>query len=339
MLTFEEIILPSQKKLFNKLRQEYSSEICVFQSKSYILVKGEAPVMLVAHLDTVHKSPVQTICKSDSGNIWMAPQGIGGDDRCGVYGITKIHRQAQVKPWLLFTCDEEIGGVGASGFSKSILGRNNKIMEHLSQLKYIVELDRKGSNDAVYYDCANQDFEDYITSKGFKTAYGSFSDISVVAPDLGIAAVNLSSGYYNAHTQHEYINVKQLEGVIARVTAMVNESVQESVPQFEYIELQRKYDYWGLNANYRKYYGWDWYNDVYGSKTDKSKVGDWSNVKTDSKTVELTPYSELPELIQDAYNELLFLYTREELDEFRADCGDEAIVDLYEDEVESGALQ
>ncbi len=334
MLTFEEIIMSSQKKLFNKLRQEYSPEICAFQSKSFILVKGEAPVMLVAHLDTVHKNTVQTICKSDNGNIWMSPEGIGGDDRCGVYGISKIHSQAQVKPWLLFTCDEEIGGVGAAGFTKNVMGRNNKIQEKLSKLKYIVELDRNGSNDAVYYDCANTDFEAYITSKGFKTAYGSFSDISVIAPELEIAAVNISSGYYNAHTQHEYINIKHLEDAITKIVKMVNESVQESIPQYEYDEMSSKYGMLNLNGEYRKYYGWDWYDNWY----DDGKLENWSGVKAEKKTVELTPYSELPELVKDAYNELLFLYTREELDEFRIELGDDAIVSLYEDEVVRGAL-
>ncbi|MBO6179870.1 MAG: hypothetical protein J6O04_11890 [Selenomonadaceae bacterium] len=44
------------------------------------------------------------------------------------------------------------------------------------------------------------DFKNYITLKGYRTAFGSFSDISVIAPALDVAAVNLSSGYYYAHT-------------------------------------------------------------------------------------------------------------------------------------------
>ena len=53
-------------------------------------------------------------------------------------------------------------------------------------------------------------FEAYITGKGFTTAIGSFSDISLIAPELGVAAVNFSSGYYNAHTLHEFIDVNEL---------------------------------------------------------------------------------------------------------------------------------
>ena len=69
----------------------------------------------------------------------------------------------------------------------------------------------------MFYRCANKDFETYITGKGFKFAQGSFSDISLIAPELGIAAVNLSSGYYHAHTLHEYINRKELDETIGRV--------------------------------------------------------------------------------------------------------------------------
>ena len=69
--------------------------------------------MLVAHLDTVHSQRVHDICKSDDGNILMSPQGIGGDDRCGVFALCNIFQSAQIKPWLLFCCNEEVGGVGA----------------------------------------------------------------------------------------------------------------------------------------------------------------------------------------------------------------------------------
>ena len=138
----------------------------------------------------------------------MSPQGIGGDDRCGVFALVKIYLSAQVKPWLLFTCDEEVGGLGAQYFCQ--LHSQGLLPNELDALKFIVEIDRKGKNDAVYYDCDNPDFEAYIAGKGFTTALGSFSDISLIAPELGVAAVNLSSGYYNAHTLHEFINVKEV---------------------------------------------------------------------------------------------------------------------------------
>ena len=49
-----------------------------------------------------------------------------------------------------------------------------------------------------------QILKSFIESTGyFKTAWGSVSDISTIAPALGVAAVNLSSGYFDEHTTRE----------------------------------------------------------------------------------------------------------------------------------------
>ena len=217
------------------MRYKYRGKKVFFADNNFILVRGETPVMLVAHLDTVHKNPVKVICKSVDGNILMSPQGIGGDDRCGVYALTRIYELSRVKPWLLFTCDEEIGGVGADWFCKAYVKK--RLPPELDGLKFIVEIDRRGSSDAVFYDCANSDFEEYISSFGFEFAHGSFSDISLIAPELGVAAVNLSSGYYHAHTQHEYIVRSELENTISKVIEMVADA--DALPRFEYVEADK----------------------------------------------------------------------------------------------------
>ena len=241
MMRLEDFLRPTQKRLFSMLRQRYEDK-AVCHRGAYLLVQGEVPVTLIAHLDTVHKQPVREICSSSCDNILMSPQGIGGDDRCGVYALAKIYEQSSRKPWLLFTCDEEIGGIGAHVFCED--HAKGKLPESLGNLKFLIELDRKGSRDAVYYDCGNDDFEEYITSKGFRTAQGSFSDISLIAPKLGVAAVNLSSGYYDAHTLHEHINVGQLEAVIGKVVDMVTEAAEDTVPRFEYRERPMDWDDW-----------------------------------------------------------------------------------------------
>ena len=108
----------------------------------------------------------------------------------------------------------------------------------LDQIKLLIEIDRKGSNDSVYYDCDNKEFENYITSKDFKTAYGTFSDISLIAPELGIAVVNLSSGYYNAHSLHEYINRKELDNVLAKVIEIISDAAQPDFSEFGSIGIK-----------------------------------------------------------------------------------------------------
>lgn len=286
MRPLEAFLRPTQKELFAMLRKLYKGKgVC--SRGNFILVEGTAPIMLIAHLDTVHNEPVRDICKSDDGNILMSPQGIGGDDRCGVYTLVNAYELSAIKPYLLFTCDEEIGGVGAEKFC--LAHQLGKLPPSIDELKLLVEIDRKGSNDAVYYYCYNPDFEEYITSKGFHTAEGSFSDISLIAPELGIAAVNLSSGYYNAHTLHEYINLTELNTTLSKVLEIIADSSQESFSKYEYYEYEDFYEdytkdlpseyqqiYYELLDLYtvdelerfRKEYGdqmlWEIYNDEFG---------------------------------------------------------------------------
>ena len=295
MKNLEDFLLPTQKKLFKLLCKKFKGK-SIFSKGNFILVRGTAPVMLVAHLDTVHTEPVKQICASDDGNILMSPQGIGGDDRCGVFALVKIYQAAQVKPWLLFCCNEEIGGLGAQHFC--LAHSQGLLPKELDSLKFIIEVDRKGKNDAVFYDCDNLDFEDYIVSKGFQTAFGSFSDISLIAPELGIAAVNLSSGYYNAHTFHEYINVAELHETIRRVSEIIAEV--SDLPRFEYIEATPIL----LNPH--------------------------ETIEHDKASI---PARKFSEAYEDIYAVLLDFYSPAELESFRKEFGDKILWQLYEEEV------
>lgn len=222
-LTLERILRKSQRSLKAALSDElkalgYGN---VDTSAGYLYAVGELPVLLVAHLDTVHKESVKTICQSKDGQILMSPEGIGGDDRAGVYMILQIIRIHRCH--VLFCEDEETGGNGARAFAAS---------GHHPAVNYIVELDRRGSNDAVFYRCSNDEFKDFVCSFGFEEASGSFSDISVIAPRLGVAAVNLSAGYFNEHRLHESIDLGAVEQNIMRVLQMV----ETSTGCFEYVE-------------------------------------------------------------------------------------------------------
>ena len=295
MKNLEDFLRPTQKKLFKILAKKFKGK-AILSKGNFILVRGTAPIMLVAHLDTVHTEPVKQICASDDGNILMSPQGIGGDDRCGVFALLKIFQSAQVKPWLLFTCDEEIGGLGAQYFCQA--HSQGLLPKELDSLKFIIEIDRKGKNDAVFYDCDNPDFETYIVSKGFQTAFGSFSDISLLAPELGVAAVNLSSGYYNAHTLHEYINVSELHETIRKVGEIIAEASE--LPRFEYIEAPALF----LQPH-----------EAIGH--DKASI----------------PPRKFSESYEDIYSVLLDFYSPAELESFRKEFGDKVLWQLYQEEI------
>lgn len=294
-ITLESFLYPTQKELFELLQGIFPN--CLAYQGEFILAPGSVPVLLVAHMDTVHRESVRNICKTEDGIILMSPQGIGGDDRCGVYALVSVYAQAEKKPWLLFTCDEEIGGIGAEKFCNR--HKKGHLPSGLDGLNIIIEIDRAGSWDAVYYDCGNEDFERYITGKGFVTAEGSFSDISLVAPELKTAAVNLSSGYYNAHTQHEYINRTEIDAVIAKVAEMVEEAADPAFPHYEYVERPMR-SFWS---------GW-------GSQLYDTPAG----------------LSDVPEEIESEYVALLDIYPQKVLNEIREQNGDRAILTMFKDE-------
>ena len=304
MNTLEDFLRPSQKLLFKRLCKKFKGKTLISKA-NFILVHGQAPVMLIAHLDTVHEQPVRDICISADKNILMSPQGIGGDDRCGVFALVKIYQSAQIKPWLLFTCDEEVGGLGAKKFCLAY--QQHQLPKELDDLKFLIELDRKGKNDAVYYRCANPDFEDYITGKGFKTAQGSFSDISVIAPELSIAAVNLSCAYYAAHTRHEYINRAELDDVIHTVVDIVSESSRDDLPIFDYRESLQQ-------------------------TTTTSNIRHYKNLSIINYEQNITPH-DIPIDLIDIYEALLDFYSRRELESFRAEYGDNILTQIYNDEI------
>lgn len=315
-MRLEDFLKPTQSELFNMIRKRYRGDALV-HLWNYILVPGHAPIMLIAHMDTVHEKPVKHICQSHDGNILMSPQGIGGDDRCGVYALVKAYEAAPIKPWLLFTCDEEVGGLGAEKFVMDY--SEGTLPKGLDTLKLLVEIDRKGKNDAVYYSCDNPDLEAYITNKGFVTAHGSFSDISIIAPAMGIAAVNLSSGYYNAHTRHEYINRKQIDTIVKSVIEIIADAAKPDFPKYEYIEKVCKPAMLTFRS---KYSLWD--EDGYGVWNAKKvplsmKADVWE---------EYAPF-DLPSDMAQMYTDLLELYTQNELEWHRKEYGDQIIAQLY----------
>ena len=302
MKFLEDFLRLTQKQLFKRLCKKFKGKNLIGKG-NFILVRGQAPVLLVAHLDTVHDEPVRDICLSADRNILMSPQGIGGDDRCGVFALVKIFQSAQVKPWLLFTCDEEIGGLGAKAFC--LAHRQKQLPNELDDFKFIIEIDRKGSRDAVFYNCDNHDFETYITGKGFKIAQGSFSDISLIAPELGIAAVNLSSGYHHAHTLHEYINRDELNATIDRVIDIIGDA--SKLPRFEYVEKIQ-------------------------CITASTKIRHYNQFPLFKDEQNHIPRS-IPADLQDIYEFLLDIYSFDELETFRAELGDNFLWQIYYDEV------
>lgn len=223
---FEKICRMSQKSLKNHVKQKLQmryEEVIV--DDGFVYAQGSFPVLLVAHLDTVHSKLPNIILYDKDQNTVSSPNGIGGDDRCGVYMIFEIIKKFNCS--VLFCEDEEDGGIGANKFVKTDLART-------LDFNYIIEFDRANANDAVFYSCDNYDFEKFITKDFYKINYGTYSDICDIAPVIGCAAVNLSCGYYKAHTKDEYVVLSDMENSIKAACDILARTTQND--KFEYVE-------------------------------------------------------------------------------------------------------
>ena len=221
---FEYIFSLKQKQMKNvalaELRKFYPEEnIC--EKKEYLYAIGNIPIALVAHLDTVWEdNPPKYTFFDPFKNVMWSPNGLGADDRAGVIAIFEIIRTG-LRPHIIFTTDEEIGALGAEELAS--------IQCPFKDLRYMIELDRRGRNDCVFYDCESKPFQNYINTFGFETAIGSFSDISMLCGAWQVCGVNLSIGYYNEHTQRELLFLTTMYNTITRVIKMLKE---KNIPHF-----------------------------------------------------------------------------------------------------------
>ena len=157
----ETICTMSQEKLFQVLIKYLESNYNrLFIDEEYIVAAGQSPVTLIAHIDTINEgyyNKEAEFCIYDSKkDMFHALGGCTLDDRLGVYAIIKII-DAGYKPSVIFTTGEELGGIGALSLT-----------EHFPTCPYstnfLIELDRQGKNDAVYYSCGNNGFKKFINS-------------------------------------------------------------------------------------------------------------------------------------------------------------------------------
>lgn len=204
-----------------------------------IAQKGEGMMPCVcSHLDTVHSvvNGYEVIYKD---NIVYSPSGIGGDDKCGIItALIALERRQKVKA--IFFSSEEVGLIGSSSIDDS----------YFSNISFLIGVDRKGNSDFICmdgsdYTVSNQliaDTSGTLERHGYSPCTGLITDsIGLWRDGIGISAVNVSCGYYNAHTNSEYINLDDLNRCIYFVLDLIADT--------EYSEMQ----YESFPSNYDKF--------------------------------------------------------------------------------------
>lgn len=288
---FKNILVMEQPELHyflrGKLDDLYPRKDLYTDDKNFIYVKGDIPVLVLAHLDTVHfnKPTHSSIYYDPSKGVMWSPDGIGGDDRCGVHSILSILEKG-FRPHVLFSWDEEIGCVGSSEFSKTVEGMfGSPVQDALSEINFAIQFDRKGFSESVYYDLDNKDFEEYINSFGFETNIGSFTDIAVVCPEFGFAGVNISAGYINEHTTSETIFIDEMLASERKVIDILKDQIENST-HYEYKENTSGYYSYdsGWGSSYGSYYKGGYHSSKSYGFDDYEETKDLSYYDSDDET-------------------------------------------------------
>lgn len=240
LLILEDLCSMETIKLFKFMKKYLNRyEFKAFSGGKNHFVAWGGEIALVAHLDTVFPElPGQLFYDKDKDTILAAGTGAGFDDRAGVYAIVEILKRVSnlgiPLPTVILTLGEEDYGIGAQEAGKEY--QNAEF-----NLKYMIELDRAGKDDCVFYQCTNQKFKNYVASFDFKEQPGSYTDITFLMEDLQICGVNLSVGYYNEHTNYECLRPTYLEFTICKVVNMLQDV--KNAEKFEYEAKEHKQGY------------------------------------------------------------------------------------------------
>lgn len=218
------------------------------------------PIM-VAHTDNVLRGERKPVLTLDGKRIFGGNGvGIGFDDKAGIICAIEIWKRMHKKGMrIIFTADEEVGGIGARHVPE------NK----LKDAAYIIEMDRRGGNDVIDVSgatrLASYEFVKIWEDLGFKTATGTFTDLNEfkeVAPKVNM--VNISCGYYKPHTDDEYLEIAEFEHNVDRIFEMI--STHPDVIVDDTPEEPKKYSY---ATHYGNRYDWESQYDKYYNTCDE----------------------------------------------------------------------
>lgn len=180
-----------------------------------------ATILLSAHMDSV-KGIVKgrKIVEVIEGIVSSTAGILGADDRAGIAIILTVLRNVSKSGFngiikVAFTKEEEVGCVGAGQIDEEWLRGTN----------LAIVVDRRGNRDIVINCGGYQPFCDEKVGEFFeevgamanmtdwKAVNGGVSDATVFSA-YNINSVNLSAGYYNEHSDKEYVNINYCKDTI-----------------------------------------------------------------------------------------------------------------------------
>lgn len=185
-------------------------------------------VGLVAHVDTVGKeNPVFFGKDFFFGNMQL-------DDRLGVFLILQLIFLTDLRPVLFFLDKEESGCLGAIELVNDFPKLSNIFEEKANYINCLIEVDRKGFDEVVFYDLNYLEFERLFEKNYKKDISFAWTDIVILGPLWDIAAANVSAGYNKEHTPKEYSSYKGVVSAYNNLQSVV-EKISNKDKQMKYV--------------------------------------------------------------------------------------------------------
>ncbi|GAH31782.1 unnamed protein product, partial [marine sediment metagenome] len=211
------------------------------------IVKGKAKYYpcLTAHMDTVHRyatpQVVESFDEKCNSKVFTAEEGIGGDDKVGIFVCLSLLKQLDTVKIVFFN-GEESGGTGSDGAIDSFF----------EDIGYMLAIDRNGNSDYVNNylgePSTTKKFDDKIKHIldwfGYKETTGMFTDVFNLKENekIDVCGCNFSCGYYLSHTTSEYVVEREVYRVIRMILKMIKRLGHKKYEHtFEYSYSYKKY--------------------------------------------------------------------------------------------------
>ncbi len=217
--------------------------------------KAEAYPCVVAHTDTVHQIIENfRVCSIDGKFFGMNTKdmemaGVGGDDKVGVWAALEcIRKFDNIKA--AFFHSEEQGCIGSGAASE----------DFFDDVAYILQTDRRGNKDFVTEISGIN-----LMSKKFKKAVkplldkhnfefcdrGGLTDVKALKPKCNVSVTNISSGYYQPHSDEEYVVVSDALNTLSLMMNIIDKLGEKKYPH-KYEQPVYAYTYDGWYGGYNK---------------------------------------------------------------------------------------
>lgn len=186
-----------------------SASIVQDESGNLLITKGAAEryPCLCAHMDQVQDfHPKDFVCIDDYGVIFgYSPKthkqcGLGADDKNGLFIALSCLKKYDVLKCAFFV-GEEIGCIGSSAVDVSFF----------DNCTFCAQIDRRGNSDLVTrisWDeiCSSEFLKDAdCDAWGYCVSDGLMTDVEALRRNgVNASCVNMSCGYYEPHTDHEF---------------------------------------------------------------------------------------------------------------------------------------